>query len=786
MSNHSLETLLEWMSGQNRTLGWDAVMALDRGKTNMLLTQEYINHFRGDSYLPPVTASIETSETITQYVYGFTLGVPLLTFTNANLEDSKAALSMDVVGGSHVTVEQLSAHIRRVRRFSEVVPLAGPKLTLDLNLLAVPGSVNRAGQVVLDLKDSSNFKLDFVDNATEQALGGDYFERLFERLPDDKRVFVLGELARDTGGTIVPESFSLRTQPAPGAKAKGAANYGDGAVLVFITMPGGRPGAFPANGSGWKYLIPAAQGGVDYSGTLLLSNRAVYEKSINAALGKTPLRDAAFEPIVENGEVRGLKGVSGFYRLGGNITYSEGNRYLLYQPHNFSVYDVDSEGAKASAFTFTQEAGVISTSWSASHFRGNVWLYLDNHQVDSVQVYLGLSHSARFRYVLKADKVVLEKLEEANYEFSFRSDPFPIGFTHLWPGFVSGANSQLDEMMRSHWEDFELPGELDTFLLSSLLFRGNNSLHIRDVRHPHDLALFGEVDPSQTTFAITPLRPIIGHGSSQPFTTVPSRSGLRWSVHTVPGDDSAPGTIDAQGRYQAPAASAIKGPFTRVIVTATDQANGTSSSAMVTVMVRDIAIDPLIQICGPRQHRELSAGALGEDTLRWRLVGDTGGATLLPSTENDGDYTFTAGSQAPDGTGFFLNTIEVESVTTGKTQQAHVLVLHGDHTLSVEIDKQASLPAGQFKMVAKRNGTVRPTARFALTAGSGAITPEGIYTVDPNGQHRFALITAVYELRDEDYVERFEGYNIFPLPLEEFSSIWPDRTLSGKRHHHVK
>ena len=777
MSNNSLETLLEWMNGRNRTLGWDAVMALDQRKTNMLLSQEYINHFDNDSYLPPVTASIETSETITQYVYGFTLGVPLLAFTNANLEDSKAALTMDVVGGSHVTVEQVSSRIRRVRRFSEVVPLAGPKLTLELNLLAVPGSVNQAGQVVLDLKQSSNFKLDFVDNATEQALGGAYFKQLFEGLPDDKRVFVLGELKRDTGGAMVPESFSLRTQPAPGAKAKGAANYGDGAVLVFITMPGGRAGSFPANGSDWMYLIPAAQGGVDYSGTLLLSNRAVMEKSLRTSLA-TVFPDTDFDTFSANGELKGLKATS-------QDSYTKvlmRDDYWPYGDFQFFMRSPDyplheqSGHYWSNAYTLTNENDRFVVRWS-----GFMHITVQGlHSGTSRNLSMGhlFNFEAPYGYELNDGNVKLRRLGEGETRLSFDALGWQPPFNNVAGGYEAYCTLMLGREFYNHSSRLQLPAiELETFLLSSLLFRGNNSLHVRDVRHPHDLALFGEVDPSQTAFAITPVRPIIGHGSRQTFTTVPPRTGLTWRAQTVPGDDSAPGDFDAgPGLYRAPAASAIKGSFTRVIVTATDPADGTTSSAMVTVMVRDIVIDPLIQICGPRQHRELSAGALGEDTLRWRLVGDTGGATLLPSTENDGDYTFTAGSQAPDGTGFFLNTIEVESVTTGKTQQAHVLVLHGDHTLSVEIDKQASLPAGQFKMVAKRNGTVRPTARFALTAGSGAITPEGIYTVDPNGTHRFALITAVYELRDEDYVERFEGYNIFPLPLEEFSSIWPDRS----------
>lgn len=45
MESQSVNTLLTWLKSAPRTLGWGAILAYDRSKTNVMLEQEYIDRF---------------------------------------------------------------------------------------------------------------------------------------------------------------------------------------------------------------------------------------------------------------------------------------------------------------------------------------------------------------------------------------------------------------------------------------------------------------------------------------------------------------------------------------------------------------------------------------------------------------------------------------------------------------------------------------------------------------------------------------------------------------------
>lgn len=160
MKNNSVETLLEWLREKPQTLGWDAIVAYDRNKTNTVLLQEYIRRFSTEDCLDPITEEISDNETPTQkeFISNYQMDSPRLSFINSNLLNSEARLSMKVIGGSHLTFEKpVGAQQWRVTKIAEEDALDGPKLLMEIDLEATQGTVDSAGTVKLDLAKGSDY-----------------------------------------------------------------------------------------------------------------------------------------------------------------------------------------------------------------------------------------------------------------------------------------------------------------------------------------------------------------------------------------------------------------------------------------------------------------------------------------------------------------------------------------------------------------------------------------------------------------------------------------------------
>jgi hypothetical protein len=274
MSGNSLANLLAWMKDNSRMLDWGMIVALERRKTNLIILQEYIKRFGEGSYLAPVTGEVMLAENRQKTVlHNYVMDVPVLSFENANLNDSKAMLTMSVMGGAKFSLGNDGAGWK-VHRVDEIEPLKGPKLYLDLLLKEATGDVDKDGRIMLDLSKSDEFRMTNVGTEHEGRQTGYLFQELFNRLPANQRIYPLGKIERGMDVLMRPQSFELRTQASSAAAARDpkSSEYGDGAVLAFVRMQGRLGGHFP--GDSYKYLIPDDQG-KDYSATVLLDRKRV-------------------------------------------------------------------------------------------------------------------------------------------------------------------------------------------------------------------------------------------------------------------------------------------------------------------------------------------------------------------------------------------------------------------------------------------------------------------------------------------------------------------------------
>lgn len=766
MAGSSKNELIAWLSTGPKTMGWGAIMAFNRTDTNTVLLQEYIERFSTGAYLPPVEGYVGDGASTGQFITDFVMDCPRLSFEIADVsrDSPDAKLTMKVVGGTHVSFKDAGGD-REATRIDVVDPLNGPELTLDLKLVDVPGTVS-AGKVVLDLKSSSNFSLSYSDFPREQRLGGEHFQALFETLPDEKRIIVISEITKVGDNPIKPGSFKLRTQAAPGAKVRSAANYGDGAVLVLVAMEGEPSGGNPGNS--FEYLIPNDTDKA-YGATLLLSNKLVLGTVIPDQYVKSGL--------IPPGEYILTPESSGFHV----ITPLQGlvnpePRRLVFDPQNPGFYQdlpqlflgLDRDGLVGKA-QGSVAGNAIQMRIFNSMFQ-NTTVVLVGH--DYCKLGVTWDVRAKSQYRVNPDTGLIESLgwNIEPFEFSHREYTENIEQEKIylvWLTWIRLPHDNFKELLASTLQRLlsDLPS-INVFTLQSILFKNNNSVVLDDVALPGDMAIFGWVAPSLTHFRLDPLEPLLGTGETLQFNIVPtSPSGVTWTVHNILGSNEDPGTISSMGLYTAPAN--IKGAFLRVRVKAT--AGSYSSSALVSVVVNDITVSPAVEISDRGRSRKLSAGTRS-GALSWALKNPGNGGRL--DAQEDGKYEYTAPTAVGDKK-FIVEEIVVRNELTGKTASAWIMVTLKDMPASIMCDTSVSLPANQIKLQLRIGDHLFPdeAVQWQVVGGTGSIA-NGVLTIPDTLSQRFTLVFATGELVTNLF---FDGYILLPLPLFDY----PQTRVSG-------
>ena len=797
MSSNSLETLLAWMKDTSQMLGWGMIFALERRKANVLMAQEYMRRFEDGSYLPPVRGEVAIVEDQwIQVIHDFVMDVPLLSFENAKLNDSKARLSLSVVGGTQLTLKKENAGWTAVL-VDEIDSLQGPKLYLDLLLNQVLGNVDEDGRILLDLSRSDNFKLTFAQSQIEQGLGGDFFKDLFNQLEPDQRVWPLGRIERGTDESMHPQSFVLRTQ-ASGAAAHDpqSSEHGDGAILTLVRMEGDAEGDYP--GASYKYLIPD-DAGEDYSATVLfdwarLSPVIGWRQNLVDAV-KRVFGDE-LDYAYKGSQLESVSVKNGGITVGGPMEYE----IPLEVPGKLTKIIVRREASFIPVngtvpFELTLNERGASIRWQSKSIEDSkiYWVGADGEEhgpvdFDHSMIYDldavygladGIDSDGAIEPVFKAVKFdftltpVVPADQQLNTDFGTGKDlgDFILGTVlAMYKDYIQAVHVGIAGLLLRQYFFIQLYTRLSVNPIVNNLIKLNfgQTIESTQVRAPFDIAYFGRVNPSQTSFVISPMRPQMLQGDTQQFSTEPVIQGVQWTVENLPEDSGNPGTISAGGLYQAPAAASIEGRFKRVRVTATDPGSDYHSSALVTVLLDELSVHPLIQICNVGTRVELAAGALKEGELIWSIKNPVANESgeVRPSDKPEGDHTYHHGPVVPDKT-YVLDEIEVKNSQTNKIRSVHVLALQKDPTVSVGI-LRTDIGQGQVQLQASINGNAVDAEWSLPREGPGSIDSTGLYRVAPTAVERFVLIFAVVDLDD---FGKFEGHLILPLPLVEFPQL---------------
>ncbi len=300
-----LEQIIEAEGEINQ--GWGAVAVLSRTVLNQVLQQQFIQNYAVAEHVTVDTElTLSGGDGLVARLHDIQLGPPLLSFETASLTDSQATLTMSFESG-RFSIRRVSTSAPPLVHTLYSVAGQGFKLVMTIDLHQVIGEVDRQGRVTLDVGDAIEYTCNLAgrDEAVNRQLA-DLFKRHFASLQPLRRTLNLAMLELWRLGPLTVQSFRILTQAAPGARVKGANNYGDGVVLLLMRLQADvGEGTFPVS-SDFPYLIPSDtdwddQGGLTASLLIHRYHFSLYPTEIREMLIPS-LRfshGGFFQPLVE-------------------------------------------------------------------------------------------------------------------------------------------------------------------------------------------------------------------------------------------------------------------------------------------------------------------------------------------------------------------------------------------------------------------------------------------------------------------------------------------------------
>lgn len=767
---YTVEQLLTHMRLGPSSLNWNAIVAYDRHKTNNVLAQQYIERFsQSGGYMPKLTGAVPITSSEIEYVYDYLMDAPRLSFINSRITSSKALLTMRVLGGSQFTIGTELGRNAAVSKVAEYDALQAIPYTMEIDLMIATGSIDEGGRVVLNLHAGYGPLLYFGHTRKQREEGGKFMLNRFKSMAPIITTYILNEMQSQEGQFLKVKYFDIKTHQEPGSSLAHAENYGEGEVLLFITMEGGTNGTYPAADADFKFLIP--QG--DYSSTTVLGHRFLIDRIIVEGL-KDMAAGSAFSYTL-NGDLGGfvsdIEVTQGRYKGPSYNAHSVGFDKIaisgfvmpmikIDNVNHFQLSVIDGELLQMD-WSGTAEQECTITPTGASDIMGRVgasWRF-----------------SVKFRFDLVGEdgELKLTELDGSRLEElkitpgTFADNPL------VMQGFKEVGNVLEPRLAIVHEASIIIMtsavARIDAFRLNSLLFRGDNIVRFTRSDFPGDLALFGQLAPQLDVFDISPLECVIGQGGKYTFTTVPSQN-VTWAVEKIEDYTGYAGQINTLGEYTAPVKSELEElglHFIRVRIKATGS-GGAVAYALVTVVTRPISINPLVTTCNAStaslaQTREFAAGALAEGELDWRVAGNTG-SSLAPSSTVPGGQTYTAQEAGTDLPNAYTLDEVVVTDSAGKSESSWVLVVHKQLLGEITIEENPDLHPGQIQFVVAGDDGNFEGVKWDLLKGGGELNTEtGVYTSDADSTFRFALITAYYNFPSP--IPDLNCHYILPLPL---------------------
>ena len=783
MSQMTVVELVEAMKGKSLTYGWDAVTLYDQRKANELLLQLYIERFdTADGYIEPLSMVASWGDgDQKEHIYNLKLSAPRLSFEASNPElDPRARLTLNMVAGMIVSTNKLLGGPYYVKKMLQVLPVGGPHLWMDQPL--TKGNVNGVGEVIIDIDQADTFMANFVIGSLAQADVGRRFKEYFDTLPSAQKKFSLGSIDGYESGVLTPNNFEIKVVKSNSLSVLGDVDYGDGAVMLFITLKDGTDGTlFPSRNS--IYLLPSDECGLRFTGAMLLSSRVLFDTIMRGPAGVDIGHGIEFlDYTPENG---GGSDLAWSLRAG-----SGGVDHEFIYNYKVRAGDFDATFKTDLHVAFKADAGgpaltirgrgeriefVLEKRYTRPFKRVIYWDWPVPHEEDDGDIVFTCTHTVSFDVELDNDtgRVSFTRDESSSsFELSVTGYEYLSDLTGhtIVPLIEAFYRPKLEGILLSLTTPV-----LDTFILRNLLFPGHNALHLSEAFVPGDLAVFGQIDPLRTTTVLTPANSNIEAGSALQFFLTPSPDDVIWKVRDVDDHSEAVGTISSSGLYSAPSQAELPDGLLTVIVTAEGNLNGqpVKSSALVSVLNTMISVNPLYISCDSKGTTELSAEAISGGTLEWTHLTPEWGSTLTEIAGKPNSRAYRAGSPPTPDTPFFMDKFEVKKTQNGKISKAYIHVLIVGQMVGTPMwlseDSDPSSGTVQFELRGPRGPIPSDKVIWKMLGGIGSFDDvTGIYTepsvIDPGS---FVVVSGTV-LGD---FNNTHTYAAVPLPLTQYADL---------------
>jgi len=827
MSTNSKAALLDWLKAGDRLLGNDSVFAIDKAKADRLLTQEYIRRFKTSSYLPPVNGETKADNGNKVFMQNFILDHPRLSFDNTDITSSRASLRMKIVGGNQVGLKQAGANWYP-QRMDRIEPLVGPELRLNLQLSEVPGHVDDGGALTLDLRNSDDFVMLFSDSRRMRELGGDFFKELFRALPDEQRVWSLGQIRHGDDDLLRPESFQLYTQRNPSIASspmdiEGEADT-DGALLGTIHMVGGSREQASTPGKDYRYLIPGDSS--EYSAAVMFGKNRVALATILRNIPRTLFEGAEFNVVYANDGGVTATATSGELKFSGGAdsAFLEGG----YSAGGLDGWFFSEMNMRMPAGTMPLAGNLkihIARDQAVLEFDKTAWLdvevtrywdswgYADPWNLGMHPSAMLGGWSAESRLNIKITWKIDDKqggvLQLTGTDINFQNDmtltnlnrtgPMPPAEGNQYPTSTVHAvwlrvsvyetvnnvacRTSIPQLRAALAKDFATDLYINEVVEKTIQLNFGGAIAGRDLYLPRDVVSFGSVNPKLTTFTVSPLEKVMVQGDKLQLSVVPAQQKIEWSVESVEGSADDAGNFDrvTNGLYLAPGASGIRGDFTRVRITATAPATGFSSSALVTVVKNALSVSPLVEVCQVGDEGvSLKAGHVSEGELNWKILGAQPHGSLAHASGATNTYVPGPNLQ---GKSFVVEEVEVSNSVSGERRSLCMITqMTQTRPSDVLVDKRdASL--GRVWLSISAGGNVG-VSKLDVVYGPGTSGVDGegkpYYQSVGSSAAPFCVVRAYWE-PIPGFPFSFDGFIVLPLPLGEHIAAYQTLEQAAER-----
>lgn len=311
-------------------------------------------------------------------------------------------------------------------------------------------------------------------------------------------------------------------------------------------------------------------------------------------------------------------------------------------------------------------------------------------------------------------------------------------------------------------------------LINSLLFPGEENVFIeKDRDTPHDMVVFGNIDPSRTAITIDPPMHSLRAGSG-PFQYRALRdgkplSGVTWSLRSLNTNGSAGAIGRTTGLYTPVVMGQLGSEAVRNVVTAsyTDSATGQQHqvSALLLVVNEPVTISPAfapVLLRGTQQPISFVASALSGTELAWNKPQH---GSLVVSG-NTATYTPPAQPLAED---IVVQLIEARNVATGESVKASVLLLK--YATDFDITPGFTRALNRSANVQLKENDRQPQLKRRWTVvGEGRVSDTGLYTAPATFSNPVAIV--VCELLDNANEVQYYGYSIVDLTNSTTEQSW--------------